>query len=142
MQAVFRAPKLQPSYGYHQVVIENALLSASMFSGASPAQIAKLVSVGWIKVLSPLEQLFFEGQRGGGLYLVQSGAIRLFRVNEGGDEQVIHVARPGESFAEESLFGEGSYSLNAVAISQSRVIVLPRNELVPILQSSPLSNCS
>ena len=41
-----------------------------------------------------------------GFYIVRKGAIKVHRFNLAGKEQVIHVFRPYESFAEETLFSD------------------------------------
>ncbi|MGZ8939699.1 MAG: Crp/Fnr family transcriptional regulator [Limisphaerales bacterium] len=137
MRVTSGASEPRPSCAYHQLVLENALLSAPLFKQLSAHQISKLVAVGRIKVLDRSERLFSEGEISHGLYIVQSGAIRMYRMNARGHEQVVHIARAGESFAEESLFAERCYQFNAAAVQPSRVIVLPRNELLSILRSCP-----
>ncbi len=137
MRALFHEPSLRPSTGYHQIVIENALQAAPLFHGISPAQLARLVAIACVKPLAAGETLFAEGEPSAGLYIVQSGAIRLFRINARGDEQVVHIARPGESFAEETLFAHAGHTLHASAVKNTRLVVLPRVEFMHLLKTCP-----
>lgn len=137
MQATFTELGVQPSHNYRQLVLENALASCPLFSGLRATDIATLLKMAWLKCLGSGERLFSEGNVNHGLYVVQSGAVRLFRVNADGDEQVVHIARPGESFGEESLFGQSGHALNAAAVQSSRLVALPRNEFVRYLRSNP-----
>ncbi len=137
MRAAFIEPGLRPSIAYHQIVIENALLAAPLFAGLPAMHIARIVGIGWVKSLESGERLFSEGEASRGLYVVQTGNVRLFRVNARGDEQVVHIANAGESFAEESLFAPEGYCLNASAVKSTRVVVLPKNEFLGVLKSCP-----
>lgn len=136
MKATFSEPG-QANSGYRQMVLENALAGCPLFAGLRGGDLAAVVRIAWIKSLGPGERLFYEGDVNHALYVVQSGAIRLFRVNAGGHEQVVHIARPRESFGEESLFAKGGHPLNAAAVPSTRVIVLPRNEFVSYLRTCP-----
>jgi CRP/FNR family transcriptional regulator len=53
--------------------------------------------------------LFWEGGPVHGFYIVQAGAIKLHRLNRKGQEQVFHVFRPTESFAEETILSDAGY---------------------------------
>lgn len=138
MQAVTSAPAARPSGGYRELVIENALASCSLFSGTPTKDLESLVRIAWVKSLGAGEWLFHEGDPNRAVYVVQSGAVRLFRVNAAGHEQVVRIARPRESFAEESLFAAVANALNATAITASRLVVLPRNEFLALARTSPL----
>jgi CRP/FNR family transcriptional regulator len=137
MQATFTDHGIQPSNGYRQLVLENALIACPLFAGLRAVDLENVVRIGWLKTVGPGERLFYEGDVNHGLYVVQSGAVRLFRVNASGHEQVVHIARPGESFGEESLFAQAGHALNAAAVQSTRLVVLPRNEFVAYLRTNP-----
>ena len=137
MKSSFCEPGTEPNSGYRQLVLENAILACPLFSGLGRADLASLVRIAWLKSIGPGERLFYEGDVNHGLYVVQSGSVRLFRVNAGGHEQVMHIARPGESFGEESLYAQSGHALNAAAVQATRLVVLPRNEFVAYLRGCP-----
>jgi CRP/FNR family transcriptional regulator, dissimilatory nitrate respiration regulator len=122
---------------YKQLVIENALQGCPLFAGLALRDIVNLAQVAWVKTLAAGERLFYQGDPGRALYVVQAGIIRLYRVNASGHEQVVHIARPRESFAEESVFTEAGHPLNAAAIQSTRLIVLPKNEVFRLLRTCP-----
>src|SRR6516162_2781974 len=94
---------------FRQVVIENTLRSCQLFVGLPGTDITAIASFIITKHLNKGDYLFHEGDRSEGFYLVQKGAINVHRVNAAGKEQVIHVFRPIESFAEATLATEGGY---------------------------------
>ena len=100
---------------FRQAVIENTLRSCQLFMGLPAADIAAMASFVVSKHLDKGDYLFREGDRSEGFYLVQKGAINVHRVSTAGKEQVIHMFRPIESFAEATLATEEGYPADARA---------------------------
>ncbi len=71
------------------------------------------------------ETLFHLGDKASGLYEVVSGRVRLARVDSSGHEVVLHVAGPGETFAEASLYSP-AYHCDAIASSNALVRLYPK----------------
>ncbi|MDP8920328.1 MAG: Crp/Fnr family transcriptional regulator [Pseudomonadota bacterium] len=82
------------------------------------------------------ETLFLREDRPLGLYLLESGEIRLTRSDPEGREMTLFKAQPGETFAEASLFSE-MYHCDAVASVPSVVHLLPRSAALEVFSSEP-----
>jgi CRP/FNR family transcriptional regulator len=120
-----------------QASIVNTLRSCQLFSGLPGPD---LVSVAAITVTKPLAKgayLFREGEPARGFYVVQQGAINVHRVGSSGKEQVIHVFRAGESFAEATLATETGYPANARAIESSQVLLVQKQDFIGLLRRHP-----
>jgi CRP-like cAMP-binding protein len=89
-----------------------------------------------IRPLDSGEVLFRQGDPVVTLYRVRTGRIRLVRNLEDGAFVVLHVARPGETFAEASAFAD-AYHCDAVAEVASEVASLPRADFLAALGSDP-----
>ncbi|MCC6414790.1 MAG: Crp/Fnr family transcriptional regulator [Opitutaceae bacterium] len=87
--------------------------------------------------LSRGEYLFREGEPAQGCYVVASGAINVHRVSVAGKEQVIHIFRAGESFAEGALSSPTGYPANARSIQSSTVLLLPKQPLLDLIGRRP-----
>jgi CRP/FNR family transcriptional regulator len=70
--------------------------------------------------------LFTTGEECRGLYIIQSGRVRIYRTDPAGREQVLHVEGPGRPVAELPLFDGGTYPASAVTIEDSSLAFLPR----------------
>jgi CRP/FNR family transcriptional regulator, dissimilatory nitrate respiration regulator len=105
--------------------------------GLPGTDIAAIASFVVPKHLDKGEYLFREGDRGEGFYIVQKGAINVHRVSAAGKEQVIHLFRPIESFAEGSLATESGYPADARATETTTVLLVPKNDFVDLLQRRP-----
>ena len=71
-----------------------------------------------------------------GLFLVQSGTIKIYKVSEAGREQIIHIQRAGDAVAELPLFN-GPYPAAAAAMEDASVLFLPKAAFHNILERRP-----
>ena len=82
------------------------------------------------------ETLFRLGDKAVGLCEVVSGRVRLARVDRSGQEIVLHVAGPGETLAEASVFS-GSYRCDAIASINATVRVYPKRDMLAAFERDP-----
>ena len=81
--------------------------------------------------------LFHEGTPATAMYAVQSGQLKLVRYTARGREMLLHLARPGQSFAEAAVFGDATYPATAEALEDSEVWRLGREQLLSMVRSDP-----
>lgn len=81
--------------------------------------------------------LFTAGEPCRGLYVVERGRVRIFRVSPAGREQVLHVEGPGRPVAELPLFDGGAYPASAVTMEESRLAFLPRSDFENLYRAHP-----
>jgi CRP/FNR family transcriptional regulator len=105
--------------------------------GLPAADIEVIASFVVPKHLDKGDYLFREGDRSEGFYIVQKGAINVHRVSAAGKEQVIHLFRPIESFAEATLATEGGYPADARATEPTTVLLVPKRDFVDLLRKRP-----
>lgn len=120
-----------------QAAITNALRSCQLFAGVSPAELNAIAQITTVKSLPKGAYLFREGDPSVGFYIVQSGAVNVHRVSASGKEQVIHVFRPGESFAEATLATEAGYPGHARAVESSQVLLVQKAGFLALLRRQP-----
>jgi CRP/FNR family transcriptional regulator, dissimilatory nitrate respiration regulator len=82
------------------------------------------------------ETLFLREDRPVGLYLLESGEIRLTRSDQEGREMILCRAQPGDTFAEASLFSE-TYHCDAAASAPSVVLLVPKAAILEAFASEP-----
>ncbi len=127
----------QPMTDLRNAVLTNTLRSCQLFVGLPPADIATIVALVVTKTLEKGGYLFHEGDVSSGFYIVQKGAINVHRVNAAGKEQVIHVFRTGESFAEATLATERGYPAEARATEDSQVLLIQKAGFIALLRKQP-----
>lgn len=83
------------------------------------------------------ETLFQAGQPGESLFVVRSGEIELFIKDTAGQKIVLTIARAGEMFGELSLLDSGPRTATALALSDTGLLVLDREDLLLLFQKRP-----
>ena len=78
-----------------------------------------------IRELAPGELLFNQGDPATAIYRVETGQLRLVRRTIDDHLVILHMARPGEFFAEAALFAD-IYHCDAIASTASRVRAYPK----------------
>jgi CRP/FNR family transcriptional regulator, cyclic AMP receptor protein len=81
--------------------------------------------------------LFQTGEPGESLYIVRSGEIELFIKDTAGQKIVLNVVRSGEMFGELSLLDSGPRSATAIALMETELLVLDRDDLLLLFQKKP-----
>jgi uncharacterized membrane protein len=83
------------------------------------------------------ETLFQAGEPGESLFVVRSGSIELFIKDTAGQKIVLTVAEEGNLFGELSLLDSGPRTATAVALSDTELLVLDREDLTLLFQRRP-----
>jgi CRP/FNR family transcriptional regulator, dissimilatory nitrate respiration regulator len=122
---------------FKQIAIANTLRSCQLFGGLPIADLKNIAEIAVVKALEKGEYLFREREPSRGFYIVQRGAINVHRVNVAGKEQVIHIFRAGESFAETTLATELGYPADARAVEPSQVLLILKSGFLGLLTRQP-----
>jgi uncharacterized membrane protein len=83
------------------------------------------------------ESIFSISEPGDSLYVVCDGTVELFVKDDAGGKIVLTTCGPGEVFGELSLFDGGPRTASAVAVEESTLLVLQRDDLLAFLQRQP-----
>lgn len=117
--------------------LTGTLRCCQLFTGLSAEDLEVIAGFTLVERLAKDDYLFREGEGSRGFYLVQSGAINVHRVNVAGKEQVIHIFRSGESFAEAALASPTGYPADARAVEPSTVLVIPKAPILDLIARRP-----
>lgn len=82
--------------------------------------------------------IIYEGDKATSLYVVCSGAVKIFKTSIEGKEQILTIARPGDTFNDVGVFDEGLNPASAQAMGEAVIYELGQNELNGILQDYPV----
>jgi CRP/FNR family transcriptional regulator, dissimilatory nitrate respiration regulator len=115
----------------------SSLRCCQLFSGLPADELAIIAAFTIPHSLAKGEYLFHEGEPSRGCYLVQSGAVKVHRVSAAGKEQVIHIFRAGESFAEASLASPTGYPADACTLEPGTVLLIPKAPILDLIGRRP-----
>ena len=122
---------------FKKIGIINSLRSCQLFVGLSQTDLEKIADVAVVKSLEKDEYLFHEGDPARGFYVMQRGAVNVHRVNAVGKEQIIHIFRAGDSFAEVALASATGYPADARAIEPTQVLLIQKEGILELLKHQP-----
>ena len=118
-----------------KTIIAQRLSEFYMFSELQPAQIERLVAGTRALDVPRGGTLFNRGDRAHGFYLLLEGQVKLGVISPQGDEKVIGLIQPGQSFGEAVLFLERSFPIYAQAILDAKVLLITRDTIFDILDN-------
>lgn len=120
-----------------QAALVNALRGCQLLAGLPPEDLRKVAALTQPRALARGDYLFREGEPSRGFCVVQKGAVNVHRVSAAGKEQVIHVFRAGESFAEATLATPLGYPADARAVEPSQVLLVDKRGFIELLKRQP-----
>jgi CRP-like cAMP-binding protein len=109
-----------------------------LFAGLSPAQLQRLLASSHIDECESGQLLFDRGQPAQHFFIVIDGQVNLVLYSKTGEEKIVDILGPGNSFAEAVMFMEApGYPVSAVAATHSTIARFPSREYLAILRESP-----
>ena len=122
---------------FRKIAVINTLRSCQLFTGLPSQDLENIAAVTLIKSLAKGDYLFHEGDTATGFYIIQRGSVNVHRVNAAGKEQIIHIFRTGESFAEVSLASNEGYPADACALEATQVLLVQKDGILALLRRQP-----
>ncbi|HXY14522.1 MAG TPA: Crp/Fnr family transcriptional regulator [Terriglobales bacterium] len=113
------------------------LARVPIFSGLTESELAFLVQRALPRHFSAGEIVFSEGQACAGLYVVESGHVRIFKSSSGGREQVLSIDGPGSSVAELPVFDGGNYPASVTAIEDATLLFVSKEDFRSLCLAHP-----
>jgi CRP/FNR family transcriptional regulator len=114
-----------------------ALSEVAYFASLPATELRRLAGRCTVRRLGPGEALFEEGEPCRGLLIVADGRVEVRQISLRGREQVFHTEGRGATLGEGPLFDGGGYIASAVALTPTRVLFLPRAEVLQLCQRRP-----
>ncbi len=111
--------------------------SAHLFSTLDDHQVRQVLESSHVSTLKDGETLFETGDAAKRFFLVIGGQIKLSRVSSNGDQKIIDIIQPGNTFAEALMFMEHPiYPVTAEALGPARVISFDSRRFLQLLSES------
>ncbi len=117
--------------------INRILKNNAYFEILNDTERHKLGKIIKLKSYQKSEIIFMEGEKGKGLFLIISGKIKLVKMSEDGGEQILHIFKRGNVFAEVVLFDKGPYPATAIALEKSIVGLIRHKEMNELIKNNP-----
>jgi CRP/FNR family cyclic AMP-dependent transcriptional regulator len=113
------------------------LAKIPIFSGLTESELSFLAQRAVPRHYSAGEIVFGEGEPCSGLYVVESGHIRIFKSSASGREQVLSIDGPGSSVAELPVFDGGNYPASVAAIDTATLLFVSKQDFQALCLAHP-----
>lgn len=121
----------------NQEQVAAALKAVPLFAGLEAEQLRRLALHAVPRRVEPDELIFMEGDECQGLYVVFSGAIKIFKLSAQGREQVLTVERAGGVVAELPVFDGGPFPASCKPIEPSILLFISKQDFRRSCQQDP-----
>jgi len=109
----------------------------TIFSGLEDPVLEKIVRQMVFREVKKHEIIWLEQEPARMIYFVNSGLLKLFKTSDGGKEQILRLARPGDCFGHAGALNGGSNPESVQAVQSSSLYGLGREELESLLAEYP-----
>ena len=108
---------------------DGSLRSLPFFTGFGVEAIKRMEKAMISHSVDRGEFLFLDGEPCQGLYIVESGQVKIFKNSPEGREQVLDIVGPGAVFNEIPIFDGGANPASALAQEDSTVYIIPKETI-------------
>jgi len=114
-----------------------ALNKVPIFADLSEKELSFLAERAVPHHAEPGQIIFSEAEPCEGLYVVESGAIKVFKTSASGREQVLTIEGAGGSIAELPVFDGGDYPASASALSEVSLLFVSKRDFQALCLEHP-----
>ncbi len=114
-----------------------ALRSVPLFASLTDAAAVELRSLLTIENIPAGTQLFYKGDKGAGMYLIESGRIRISIADDDGHEVTLADLAQGDFFGEMALIDGRNRSADARVVEDACLAVLSRPNFLAFVRGNP-----
>lgn len=117
--------------------IAATLSRISVFASLSKLELRLIEKIVYLRNYHQNEVIFVEGEPGAGMYIIESGKVRICLGPNVDEEHEIALLEPGDFFGELALIDDHPRSATAAAIMQTRLVGFFRSDLISIISRNP-----
>ncbi len=116
---------------------EKDLLKRSVFRDLPPGELDELARTLQSREAGPNEFIFREGDPASFFYIIASGRVRIFVSHANRIEREFSIRGPGEHFGEAALLAGATRSANAISLTQTRLLAVPKDRFDRLMRDYP-----
>lgn len=108
-----------------------------LFNEMSPAELQRMADGSQLRRFTRGEMVFRVGQPCAEFHVTVMGQIKLYAISIAGQEKVIELVGPGNSFAEALMFTGRPYIINAQALTDSMLLTVSKAAVLAEIDHDP-----
>src|SRR6056297_1805222 len=112
------------------------LSNVPYFSHLNPEELI-IINITRLNKFKKDEIIFFEGEIGNYIYIIKSGKVKMLKMNQNGDEQILNIFKNDDILAEVILFDKENYPATAIALTGVELYSINSKKLSKIFLNHP-----
>ena len=119
------------------MAVTDILKKVPLFSQLAPSDLERVSEISRERAYPRNSVILFEDDPGDALYVVAQGQVKVVLIGEDGREVILSVMGEGEFFGEMALVDDEPRSAHVIAMEDSTLLVLRREDFQGILKQTP-----
>ncbi len=116
---------------------EELLKQVPLFASLKTSDLKRIASKLTFDMFPRDTVIFMEEDEGSSLFIIRKGRVKISRISEDGREVILAILKDNDFFGEMSLLDGQSRSANVMAIEDSDVLVLRREDFMELVTKYP-----
>ncbi len=108
-----------------------------LFSAVRAKDLEGLLAACRIQAAAAGSEILSPAERADRFFLILTGRVKVFQLSARGDEQILHLYGPGETFGEAAMWTSGRYPAYAECAEESTLLVIGRDALQEAIRANP-----
>ena len=114
------------------------LRSLTYFQGISPETLERVATSTLLKRVESGAMIFIEGEPSAGLWIVRSGHVKIYKLNQDGNEHILHIIGAGSTFNDIAAMDGSTNPANAAALNaDTELWLIPADAFAETLLQEP-----
>jgi len=112
-------------------------ITESMFSDLPREELDQLTQSKTCIRYKKGQTLFYEGTRPLGIFCINTGKVKVYKISSDGKEQILYLAKPGDFLGYRAMVSEEFYNASATVIEEGAICYIPKSNFIKIFNSNP-----
>lgn len=113
------------------------LQASPCFCQLAPDEQKLLLESARLQLFQADELIFLEGDQAAGLWWIEQGVVRIVKISPEGDERILHLAGPGESFNDIPVYDNGRNPATTITQTPAKLWLLPADTIRSLVRQNP-----
>ena len=106
---------------------------APLFSALDDAVLVELLAACLTRRLGPRSQVLSPLRQADSFFVILTGKVKVYKLSPRGDEQILHIYGPGQTFGEAAMWAGGCYPAFAETLAETTLLIVTRKVLKGML---------
>lgn len=117
--------------------VERHLQRVSLLNGLAKSELRQIAKKVRGMRFRPNEMICYAGQTADNLFMIERGEVKRTAASSGGEEMIVDILAPGDSFGEQVIVKNGIYNATAQANEDTEIWTIRKNDFTAFMDQFP-----